>query len=65
MLVAGFVGPFVAFALLLWNKQPWLVEGRGLFVDVWIPSEEAAAAIWAYTEPLVERANAAASGRGS
>jgi hypothetical protein len=65
MLVAGFVGPFVAFALLLWNKQPWLVQGRGLFVDVWIPSEEAAAVIWAHVEPLAERANAIGAGRGS
>lgn len=48
--------PILAYRLLLWNRQPWLRKSRGLVVDVWIPSAEAAEAISTRVKPIVERA---------
>ena len=49
--------PAVAYRLLLWNDQPWLRQSRGLIVDLWVPNAEAADAIRARVQPLVERAS--------
>jgi hypothetical protein len=55
-LLVAILMPGVVFRLLLWNKQPWFCESRGLIVTLWIPSAAAADAIQTHMRPLIERA---------